>query len=57
METVYDSVCICRSMKRFVFFRIYSFILVLHTCMFPASCFSQRTYMAKGLVSGVLNET
>ena len=46
-----------RSMKRFVFFRIYLFILFLHTCMFKASCFHQRTYMAQGLVNGVLNET
>ncbi len=46
-----------RSMKRFVFFRIYLVILFLHTCMFPACCFRQRTYMAQGLVNGVLNET
>ena len=46
-----------RSTKRFVFFKIYSFILFLHTCMFPACCFRQRTYMAQGLVNRVLNET
>ena len=26
-------------------------------CMFPASCFCQRTYKALGLVKGVFNET
>ena len=26
-------------------------------CMFPDCCFRQRTYMAQGLVNGVLNET
>ena len=26
-------------------------------CMFPACCFRQKTYMAQGLVNGVLNET
>ena len=45
------------STKRFVYFRIYLFILFLHTCMFPASCFCQRTHMAHSLVNGVLNET
>ena len=25
--------------------------------MFPACCFNERTYMAQGLVNGVLNET
>ena len=39
------------------FLRIYSFISFLHTYMFPACCFRQRTYMAQGLVNGVLNET
>ena len=46
-----------RSTKRFIFFRIYLFILFLHTCMFPACWFHQRTYMAQDLVNGVLNET
>ena len=46
-----------RSKKRFVFFRIYLFILFLHTCMFPACYFHQRTYKAQGLVTEVLNET
>ena len=46
-----------RSMKRFEFFRIYLFILFLLICMFPACCFHQRTYMAQGIVNGVLNET
>ena len=45
-----------RSTKRFVFLKIYLFILFLHMCMFPACCFHQRTYMAQGLVNGVLNE-
>ena len=37
---------IWRSTKRFVFvFRIYLFILFLHTCIVPACCFRQRTYM------------
>ena len=40
-----------RATKRFVFFRIYSFILFLHTCMFPACCFRQKTYTAQGLVN------
>ena len=39
------------------FFRIYLFISFLNTCMFPAYCFRQRTYMAQGLVNGVLNKT
>ena len=39
------------------FFRIYLFILFLHTCIFPACCFRQRTYMAQGLINGILNET
>ena len=26
-------------------------------CMFPGSCFSQRKYMAQGLVNVVLNDT
>ena len=44
-------------MKRFVFFKIYSFIKFLHTLMFPATCFRQRTYMKQGLVNGKHNET
>ena len=28
---------------------------MFHTCMFPACCFCQRTYMAQNLVNGVLN--
>ena len=49
---------IIRSMKRFVFFEfIYLFISFLHLCMFPACSFCQRTYMAQGLINGVLNET
>ena len=45
-----------RSTKRFlVFFNL--FILFLHSCMFPACCFRQRTYMAQDLVNGELNET
>ena len=45
------------STKRFVIFRIYLFILFLHTCMFPAFCFHQKTYMPQGLGNGLLNET
>ena len=47
------------STKRFVFFLgfIYLIILFLHTCMFPACCFRQRTYMAQGLVNGVFNSS
>ena len=45
------------STKRFLFFAIYLFISILHTCMFPACCFRQRTYITQGLVNGVLNET
>ena len=26
-------------------------------CMFPATCFRPRIYMAQGLVNGVLNDT
>ena len=40
---------------RFEFF--YLFILFLLMCMFPACCCRQRTYMAQGLVNGVLSET
>ena len=36
------------------FFRIYLFCS--YRCMFPACCFLQRTYIAQGLVNGVLNE-
>ena len=40
-------------MKRFVFFEfIYLFILFLHTCIFPARCFRQRTNMAQALLMG-----
>ena len=46
-----------RSTEKFVFFRIYLFILFLHTCMFPVWCFRQRTCMAQGLVNGIFNET
>ena len=48
-----------RSTKRFVFFEFIYFALtyVLYICMFPACCFHQRTYVAQGLVNGVLNET
>ena len=41
-QYIYIYVCIYiyfkigRSTKKFVFFRIYLFILFLHTCMFPA---------------------
>ena len=47
-----------RSTKRFVFFKFIYFVLtyVLYTCMFPVCCFLQRTYVAQGLVNGVLNE-
>ena len=45
------------STNRFVSFKIYLFISCLHTCMFPAYCFRQRTYMAEGDVNGLLNET
>ena len=38
-------------------FRIYLVSLFSHTCMFPAYCFRQRTYMAQGVVNGILNET
>ena len=46
-------------MKRFVLFEFIYFVLtyVLYICMFPAYCFRHRTYMAQGLVNGVLNET
>ena len=45
-----------RSTKSFVFFKDL-FISVLYTGMFPACCFRQRTYVARGHVNGVLNET
>ena len=32
------------------------FILFLHTCLFPACCFRQRTYVAQGHMKGVPNE-
>ena len=46
------------STKRFVFFKFIYFVLtyVLYICMFPARCFRQRTYVAQGLVNGVLHE-
>ena len=45
-----------RSTKRFVFFEFIYFVFtyMLYICMFPACCFHQRTYMAQGLVNGVL---
>ena len=48
-----------RSTKRFVFFESIYFVLtyLLYMCMFPACCFRQRTYVAQGLVNGVLNES
>ena len=47
------------STKRFVFFEFIYFVLtyVLYICMFLASCFGQRTYVAQSLVNWVLNET
>ena len=45
-----------RYTKRFVIFKDYLF-LFLHVRMFPACCFRQRTYVAKGYVNGVPNET
>ena len=42
-----------RSSKIFVFFEIYLFILLLHTCMFPARWFCQRTCVVQGFVNGV----
>ena len=43
--------------RHLYFFMINLFISFLHTCMFPAYCFRQWTYMAQRLVNGVLNET
>ena len=45
-----------RSTKRFVLF-LGLFIFFLHTYMFPACCFPQRTYVAKGLMNRTSNET
>ena len=55
------------STERFVFFEFIYFVLicvlricityVLYICMFPACCFRQRTFVAQGLLNGVLNET
>ena len=47
-----------RSTKRLVYFEFIYFVLtyVLYVCMFPACCFRQRTYVAQGLVNGVLIE-
>ena len=41
-----------RSTKRFLFFRIYLFCSYIR--VFPVCCFHWRTYMAQGLVNGVL---
>ena len=38
------------------FLRVYLFVVILHTCMFPAWCFCQRTCMTQSLVNGVFNE-
>ena len=53
-----------RFMKRFAFFKdliiLFSLIALVRaedkqqTCMFPACCFRQRTYIEEGLVIGVL---
>ena len=48
---IYIYIKMSMSTKRLVFFRVYSFISFLHTCMFPGCCFRQRTYMAQGLVN------
>ena len=45
-----------RSTKRFVLFKEL-FISFLHKYIFPACCFRQRTYMAKGHVNRVPKET
>ena len=56
-------VCVCfkirRSTKRIVFFLFIYFVLiyVLYMCIFPACCFRQRTYVAQGLVNGILSVT
>ena len=54
---IYIYIKIGWSTKTFVFFRIVLFILFLHTCILPLCCFRHSTYMAQGLVNGVLNET
>ena len=46
-----------RSTKRFVFFKVLFIHFVLTYVYVSACCFRQRTYMAQGLVNGVLNET
>ena len=45
-----------RFTKRLYFFKELS-ILFLHTIMIPACFFHQRTYVAKGHLSGEPNET
>ena len=48
-----------RSTQRFVFFKYTYSVLtyMLRMYIFPAGCFRQRTYMAQGLVNGVLELT
>ena len=45
------------STKRFVFLRVYLFILFLHSWMFQECCFRQRTYLAPIFINGLLHET
>ena len=47
------------STKRFVIFLFIYFVLtyLLYVCMFPASCFRQRTCTAQGIINWILNET
>ena len=46
-----------RERERFIFCKIYLSNSFLHTCVFPACRFRQRTYTIQGLVNGVLTET
>ena len=56
---MYICVCVCVFVCVGVYIYIYIYVCmyVCYMCMFSASCFRQRTYVAQGLINGVLTET
>ena len=41
----------------YIYIYIYNFFLFLPTCMFPACCFCQRTYLAQNIINRLHNDT
>ena len=60
---VYKNVCCWSKESIKIYFKIrrstnlFCSYIVLYMCMFPACCFRQKTYVAQGLLNGLLNET